>query len=65
MADVLSPAQRRNVERINAAGHARLAFNRKHGREKIVSSSTMKAIQDARLPLDRRAYERKLRELEA
>jgi hypothetical protein len=61
----LSRARHLHVRRISAAGHARRAALRKFKGEQGVSSSAMKALQDARLPLSKRAYTKKLRELEA
>jgi hypothetical protein len=60
----LSRIQREHIRKISAAGHARRALNLKHKGKGVVSNNTMRALQDARLPLSKRAYTKKLRELE-
>jgi hypothetical protein len=65
MADVLSSKQRSHVQRLNAMVRTRRMLNLKRKGEKLISRSTLKALQAARLPLSKRAYTMKLRELEA
>jgi hypothetical protein len=56
----LSRAQRENVKRRSAAGHARLAFNRKHGCAPKIPSEVIRVLGNLGLPLNKEVYNQHL-----